>query len=492
MQVRVRYAPSPTGLQHIGGVRNALFCYFFARSNNGSFILRVEDTDRGRFVQEAMDDLFTTFKWLNAYWDEGPDTGGDYGPYVQSLRKHIYDTHIQSLLDKGEAYYCFCTPERLNEVREQQKKNKSKVIGYDRHCRDIPREEALRRKESGESCVIRFAVPLEGKTVFSDVIMGEITRRNSDVNPDPVLIKADGFPTYHFASVCDDHEMKVSHVIRSQEWIPSGPLHLLLYKGLGWDPPVFCHLPLIMGTDGKKLSKRHGSTSVRDFREQGYLPEALSNYVALLGWSYDDSREFFTRDELCRLFSLDKIGKAPAVFDYKKLTWFNGQYIRQKTDEQLLELVLPFLVKEGVIAPDPDTALREQLLSLMPLIKERLKLLSQAPEMLRFIFIDDIAVEAADLVPKKMEARATVESLVLSRSILESFNEKSDDEIEQDFKDKADAEGYKLGQLLMPLRAAVTGSRVSPPLFASLRVLGLEKALNRVDTAIKILKKEGN
>ena len=264
MSVRVRYAPSPTGLQHIGGVRTALFNYFFAKANGGSFILRIEDTDRERYNDEALQDLYDTLNWLNIPWDEGPGKG-DFGPYQQSKRFDLYQEYAQKLLDNGKAYYCFCSSERLEAVREEQKANKSKEQGYDRHCRDMEPSEALARKKAGESCVIRLKVPLEGKTTFHDEVMGDITRKNSDVSPDPVIVKTDGFPTYHLANVIDDHMMEISHIMRAQEWIPSGPLHVILYEAFGWTPPKYCHLPLVMGKDGSKLSKRHGSTSLSGF-----------------------------------------------------------------------------------------------------------------------------------------------------------------------------------------------------------------------------------
>ncbi len=317
MDVRVRYAPSPTGLQHIGGVRTALFNYFFARSMGGKFILRVEDTDRERYSEESLKDLYDTLEWLGIDWDEGPGKGGEYGPYVQSERSELYRKYADQLVDEGNAYHCFCTSERLNDLRETQKKDK-KNYGYDRHCRNLSEEEIKKKKEEGLKSVIRLKIPLEGKTSFDDLILGTVTRKNKDISPDPVLLKSDGFPTYHLANVIDDHFMGITHILRAQEWIPSGAMHVLLYKAFGWEPPAYCHLPMVMGKDGQKLSKRHGSTSVVDFRNRGYLPEAIINYVTMVGWAYDDSREFFTKEELEKLFTLEKINKAPGVFDYKK------------------------------------------------------------------------------------------------------------------------------------------------------------------------------
>ena len=277
MNVRVRYAPSPTGLQHIGGVRTALFNYFFARTNGGKFILRVEDTDRERYSDESLQDLYDTLDWLGVKWDEGPVVGGPYGPYIQSERFAIYQEYAKKLVDMGKAYYCYCSAERLEALRQKQIEEKSPVQGYDGHCRDLTAEQRAELEAQGIKPVIRLKVPREGSTTFHDVLMGDITRENKDISPDPVLLKSDGFPTYHLANVIDDHLMGITHIMRAQEWIPSGPLHVILYEAFGWEVPTYCHLPMVMGNDGHKLSKRHGSTSVRDFRKKGYLPEALLN-----------------------------------------------------------------------------------------------------------------------------------------------------------------------------------------------------------------------
>jgi glutamyl-tRNA synthetase len=274
-------------LQHIGGVRTALFNYFFARANGGKFILRVEDTDQERYSDESLEDLYNTLNWLGLKWDEGPLVGGPYGPYVQSERFDLYKKYAEQLVVDGKAYRCYCTSERLAALRSEQQAAKSELQGYDRHCADLTDEQRSELESQGLKSVIRLKVPTQGKTTIHDVLMGDITRRNRDVSPDPVLLKSDGFPTYHLANVIDDHMMHITHIMRAQEWIPSGPLHILLYEAFGWEPPLYCHLPMVMGKDGQKLSKRHGSTSVKDFREKGYLPEALMNYVSLVGWSYD-------------------------------------------------------------------------------------------------------------------------------------------------------------------------------------------------------------
>ena len=293
MRVRVRYAPSPTGNQHIGGVRTALINYLFARANGGTFILRLEDTDRGRSSDEYVKNLYDTFKWLGFYWDEGPDVGGPFGPYVQSERFALYREHARRLVAMDRAYYCFCDEERLSRLRASQAETETADQGYDRRCRGIPPAEAAARVALGEKAVVRLKIPLEGSTRFTDELLGDIEWKNEDISPDPVLLKSDGFPTYHLANVIDDHFMEITHVMRAQEWIPSAPLHMIMYRAFEWDPPALIHLPMVLGQDGHKLSKRHGATAVDEFRKGGYLPEALINYVSHLGCSFEDGRDLF-------------------------------------------------------------------------------------------------------------------------------------------------------------------------------------------------------
>ncbi len=486
MSVRVRYAPSPTGLQHIGGVRTALFNYFFARAMGGVFILRIEDTDQERYDPRALQDIYDTYDWLGISWDEGPRVGGPRGPYFQSQRTELYREYAQKLVDSGEGYHCFCTAERLESLRSGQEA-RGEGQGYDRLCRGIPPEEARARKAAGEKCVVRLKVPLEGSTSFHDRLIGDIERANRDINPDPVLLKSDGFPTYHLANVVDDHFMGITHILRAQEWIPSGPLHILLYRAFGWTPPEYCHLPMVMGEDGKKLSKRHGSTSLVEFRDQGYLPEAIINYVSLLGWSYDDTRQMFSRADLERLFSLDRLNKAAAVFDYKKLEWFNGVYIREKPDAALKDELLPFMRRAGLVE-DPATPEQEAvLLAAAPLVRERLRFLGDAPELLRFLFRDPPPYSREELLPKKTEPEEILRYLGEIRSLMEGFFHRSDPENEEEFRLLAERLHTRLGSLLMPLRVAVTGSKVSPPLFESIRILGKEKTVARLVAAMEML-----
>ncbi|MCL2411666.1 MAG: glutamate--tRNA ligase [Treponema sp.] len=496
MNTRVRYAPSPTGLQHIGGVRTALFNYLYARSNqSGKFILRLEDTDRTRTDESYVQNLYDTFNWLGFKWDEGPDCGGQYAPYIQSERSNLYKKYTQELLDNGHAYYCFCTAQRIDEVRQQREAARSSESGYDRLCRSIDPQEAAKRSASGEACTVRLKIPLGKTTVFHDHLLGNIEWKNDDINPDPVLLKTDGFPTYHLANVVDDHLMEISHIMRAQEWLPSTPLHVIMYHAFGWTPPQFCHLPMVMGQDGKKLSKRHGATSIDEFRKQGYLPEALINYVALLGASYEEGSvsdkhpDLYTLEELSQHFSLEKLNKAPAVFDYKKLEWYNGQYIRMKTDEELAALCLPYVINAGLFGngenAKPTAQQLQTFVSSMALIKERLIFLSEVPEKIAYLFREPEVPAAEEFIPKKCDLARTIELLQIGKELVRSLAEKPDDEAAENFiKAEAEKREIKLGDLMMPLRVAITGSRVSPPLFGSLRILGAECSVNRIEKAI--------
>jgi glutamyl-tRNA synthetase len=482
----VRYAPSPTGFQHIGSVRTALYNYLYSRRQGGTFVLRIEDTDRRRFVPEALQDIYDTFEWLGFRWTEGPDTGGPHGPYVQSERLATYRAHAERLVAEGKAYRCYCTAERLEGLRRQQEAGESadpSLQGYDRHCRNLPEAERRSREAAGAPSVIRLAVPLEGTTSYTDSLLGEISVENRTISPDPVLMKSDGFPTYHLAFVVDDHLMEISHVLRGQEWLPSAPVHIILYRAFGWEPPVFCHLPTIMGKDGHKLSKRLGSTSVRDFRAKGYLPEALLNCIAMVGWSYDGQRELFSLKDLEELFELEKLNKSPGVFDYQKLEWFNGTYIRSKGTVELAALIAPFLKQAGL--PVDDARMLEGIAGL---VQERVKVLSEVPAMVRFLFEEPAAPSAADLLPKKAEAAATANALRRLQAILPEL-EGPPKQSEERLRSLAEELGMKLGDLLMPLRVAVTGSRVSPPLVESIKVMGVETARRRAARAIEILQK---
>jgi len=483
--VRVRYAPSPTGFQHIGGVRTALFNHLFARASHGTFILRIEDTDRERYQPQALEDIYRTFAWLGFHWDEGPDRGGPHAPYQQSERVELYRRQARELVAGGHAYHCYCSPARLESLKEEQRKA-SLPQGYDRRCRALNAAERGKLEAEGLRPVVRLAVPLEGATVFEDRLLGRIQTANRDISPDPVLLKSDGFPTYHLANVVDDHLMEITHILRAQEWLPSTPLHVLLYSGLGWTPPAYCHLPMVLGQDGQKLSKRHGATRMSAFREKGYLPEAILNYIALLGWSYDATTELFSLAEMERLFSLERLNKAPAVFDYKKLDWFNGLYIRKLAPERLAALLLPFLQGSGLVADPPSASEEQRVRGLVPLVQERLVLLADVVPLVRFLF-REVSPAVEDLVPKKLDRVRAAELLAQAAGLLEGFASRDEQGNEAVFRGLAEKLGVKLGDLLQPVRVAVTGSRASPPLFASLALLGVEESLRRVHRALGLL-----
>ncbi len=490
MNVRVRYAPSPTGLQHIGSVRTALINYIFAKSVGGTFILRIEDTDQARSTDEFVKNLYETFEWLGVAWDEGPDVGGPAAPYIQSQCSELYRRSARDLIDRGMAYPCFCDSKRLEEMRKAQEAAKT-GSGYDRLCRAIPPGEAIRRMEAGEPHVVRLRIPLEESTVFKDLLLGDIEWKNADVNPDPVLLKSDGLPTYHLANVVDDHRMGITHVLRGQDWLPSTPLHVIMYKAFGWEPPAFCHLPLVMGQDGHKLSKRHGSVSIEEFRAQGYLSEALINYVGMLGASYEEGKDIYSLAELASSFSIEKLNKAPAVFDYKKLEWFNGQYIRMKDDVELARLIEPYAVETGLFGEPgkaPDGAGKKRLKDAIPLVKERISFLKDAAPMMAYLFKEPALPAKEDFIPKKLDAARTIELLEKGLELLPRFASAGEEEAEALARSTAEAMGAKLGDLLMPLRVAMTGAKVSPPLMGSIRILGAEEAKKRAERAIGHLK----
>jgi glutamyl-tRNA synthetase len=461
-----------------------------AEGGKSAFLLRLEDTDRLRFDKLYVDNVFSSFDWLGFGWDEGPGVGGPYAPYVQSERVGLYKKYADALIEAGKAYYCFCSAEELAAARDAREAAHSGESGYSRVCRSIPPAEASLRAANGEPCVIRLKIPLGETTRFTDALLGDIEWKNDDVNADPVLIKSDGFPTYHLANIVDDHLMKITHVLRAQEWLSSTPLHIILYKALGWEPPVFCHLPMVMGQDGKKLSKRHGATSINEFRSRGYLSGALINYVAQLGASYEEGKDVYTLEELAANFSLSKLNKAPAVFDYKKLEWFNARYIMACSNEELAAQSLPFAVENGLFGEAGDGPSPQQAglyTSAMPLVKERAVFLTEIPKKLEFLFRDPPLAKLEDFIPKKSDVKTAAFLLKKGVDLIPKICTAGDEEAGALVKAKAEAEGVKLGDLLQPLRVAITGSRVSPPLFGSARLLGVEKCAARANACLEFL-----
>lgn len=485
---RTRYAPSPTGFFHVGGARTALYSYLLAQKNGGSFIIRIEDTDQKRYNPEAVGNLLDGLRYLGLHWDEGPEVGGAYGPYYQTERLDYYRKYTSQLLEAGHAYRCFCTPERLAQLAEAQQQSKEQP-GYDRACRDIDPAESARRAASGEPFTVRLKVPLEGHITLNDAIRGPVTVENKLVQ-DAVLVKSNGIPTYHFAVVVDDHLMEITHVLRGEEWLGSFPIHLHLYNFFGWTAPVFAHLPLILNPAGKgKMSKREdrapdGSVFpvfVHTFKEMGYLPEAMMNYLALVGWSYDDKTEIMTREELIERFSLERVNASPAAFNYEKLDNFNGIYIRKLDIADLTDRLLPYLQAAGVKAD------RETMLKITPLIQERLVKLNEVAEKVDFFFTDNLPeFDLNLLVPKKMTLEAVEPLLVKARAVLAECPF-THDALEAALKQAAEESGLKPAAFYQPLRVAVSGKMVTPPMFGSLEVLGRERVLQRIDGTLNRL-----
>ena len=482
--VRTRFAPSPTGYPHVGNIRTALFAWLFARHNKGSFIIRIEDTDVTRKVTGAVEAILEGLRWLGLDWDEGPEVGGNYGPYFQSQRLDIYSKLAQRLISQGDAYYCYCSPQRLTEMRSEQMKRKQPP-GYDRHCRDLSQEEQARKQAEGITPVARFKMPLEGQTRFTDIIRGEVTFENNTLD-DFVLLKSDGYPTYHLANVIDDHLMEISHVLRAEEWLSSAPRHLLLYQALGFETPQFAHLPMLLGSDRTKLSKRHGAVSIVEYRDQGYLTEAMVNFLALLGWSIDDKTEIISRDELIQSFSLERVSRTAAIFNQDKLNWMNGLYIRNMSLEDFTQQALPFLERDlpsEVKRPLPADYVRQ----IMPLIQERAKTLAEVTELTQFFFTDKLDYDASLLIAKKMNRESTIQALNIAQEKLKQLAVFDNDALETLLRPLAVELGLKTGQLFGALRTAVTGRTATPPLFDTMAVLGKKRCLERIEAALEKL-----
>ena len=476
MSVRVRFAPSPTGELHIGGLRTALFCYLFARKHRGTFILRIEDTDRKRFDPHSADHIQFALRWAGLNWDEGP--------IFQSQRLELYQKYARELVEEGHAYPCFCTPERLEEMRKDQE-SKGLSPRYDRRCRSLTEQERGRLWKEGVPSTIRMKVPETGVTQFKDTVYGEISVRNEEID-DQVLLKSDGYPTYHLAHLVDDHLMRITHVIRGEEWLPSTPKHVLLYQAFGWDMPQFCHLPSILAGRGQgKLSKRHGAVSVISYMEEGYLPEALINFLALLGWSPGTDQEIFTMEELIEQFSLEKVSHTGAVFNREKLDFFSGYYIRKKSLEELAVLVKPYLIKAGLI--DQDYPLEPYFFLALRTVQERMRKLSEAPELLHFYFREP-EYPAELLIPKKGTREQAIFALELAIERLTEVEDFAATVLERELRQAAEEEGLPHGSLLWPVRAALTGKGASPGAFEVLGVLGKDESLSRLEKALKKLK----
>jgi len=523
--VRVRFAPSPTGYPHVGNIRTALFNWLFARHCGGSFIVRIEDTDVTRKVRGAVEAILDSLRWLGIDWDEGPEVGGDYAPYVQSERRDLYQKCAQQLLEGGHAYKCYCSSERLSQMRAEMAERKESMRTYDRRCRDLTQEERDKLEAQDITHVVRFKTPLEGTTSFNDLIKGDVTFDNCTLD-DFILLKSDGYPTYHLANIVDDHLMQISHVLRADEWLSSTPRHILLYQALRYEPPEFAHLPMILGPDRAKLSKRHGATSIIEYRDRGYLPEAMVNFLALLGWALDDKTEIFSKEELVQYFSIERISKTSAIFNKDKLDWINGFYIRKDavieapTAQASATALVPQMSSNFVerLSESLDRDLptevkrpisKEYVQQIAPLIYERLKKFGEAAELCKFFFIepvpqtilptdipseekfgmptiypgDKLVYDAKLLLGKNLTKEAAMAGLEAALRRLQDvpFDASS---LDLELRFLAGELGLKTGDFFGLLRVAVTGRTAAPPLFQTMAVLGRERCLRRVEAAL--------
>jgi len=480
-EVRTRFAPSPTGDLHVGNIRTALFDWAYARHTDGKLIFRIEDTDRERVTDEYIERAIDTLKWLGLNWDEGPQVDGPYGPYLQSQRLDIYEKWAKVFLSNGDAYNCYCSPDELEARREIQRKN-NQAPGYDGKCRSINESDLQRYISEGRKPVIRMRMP-EGETRFTDLIRGEVVFDHKFV-PDFVLMRADGSPLYTLAVAVDDVLMKITHVLRGEDLLSSTPRQIRVYQAMGLNPdeyPSFAHLPFVMGADNAKLSKRNGEVSIAWYREEGFLPEAICNYLALLGWSPGDDRENISMSELVELFNIERVNSSPARFDMKKLEAINGDKIRALTLDDFLSRALPFLIREKVITGKPDEV--EQVKKALPIIQERIARLKEVVPMLRFLFVEEVHFEDGN--EEKLKESQTQEVLQSAISSLENVSVWSHQEIENALRAALLEEmGLKPRIAFGPVRIAITGSHISPPLFESMELLGRARSMQRLRAAI--------
>jgi glutamyl-tRNA synthetase len=474
---RVRFAPSPTGYLHVGGLRTALYNYLFARNQDGKFILRIEDTDRNRFVPGAIDNLISTLKWAGIDYDEGPDKGGEYGPYLQSERLSIYKEHADELLKNKKAYYCFCSAERLTKLREEQQKQNIQTK-YDKHCLSLSSKEIEKNLAEGLPFVIRLNVEPGKKIKFTDHIRDEV-EFSSDVVDDQILIKTDKYPTYHLANVVDDHLMKITHVIRGEEWLSSTPKHIILYEAFGWEIPVFAHLPLLLNADRSKLSKRQGDVAVEDYKQKGYLKEALVNFVALLGWTAGDDKEYYDIDELIAKFSIDRVNKSGAVFNVEKLNWLNEEHLRKKTEAELVEML------RNEISTSKYSTMNfsdEYLAKVISVMKERVSFIKDIIINGFYFFEDPTTYE--ETVVKKRWNNKSGEILRQYVETMKEINMPTKEDFENALKVTAAYFNTGNGDVIHPLRLAVSGVGGGPGIFDILYIIGKEKTINRINTII--------
>lgn len=474
-KVRVRFAPSPTGFLHVGGLRTALYNYLFAKKNNGSFILRIEDTDQTRLVPGAIENLIQSIKWAGLHYDEGPDIGGNYGPYIQSQRLDIYKKYVDILLEENKAYRCFCTPERLDEMRKRQQKTGS-IVKYDRACLSLSEKEIQSNIEKNIPHTIRLKMPDKTKIIVDDVIRGKVEFQTLIID-DQVLLKSDGYPTYHLANVVDDHLMGITHVIRGEEWLSSTPKHVVLYEYFNWDIPVFAHLPLLLNPDKSKLSKRQGDVAVEDYRDKGYLSEALINFIALLGWSPFDNKEILSLEQMIEEFSLERVSKSGAVFNIDKLNWINTQYIRMKSNEELTKLLIPIIEKRNIDIPSVN-----YLHKVIELLKERVITLHDFIDFAPYFYTEP--EEYDEKYKQKHWSEKTNNYLLEILRRFEKLDNFDKNLIEKIVRDYAAELNISPSKLIHPLRYSTTGKSVGPGLFELIEVLGKEKVVKRIKKVI--------
>lgn len=473
-EVRVRIAPSPTGPTHVGTAYQALFDRIFQQKYGGQFVLRIEDTDQSRSRREYEEQLIESLRWLGLDWDEGPDVGGPYGPYRQSERLDLYQKHARELVDKGSAYYCFCTPERLTELRAEQTRNKG-ALGYDGHCQHVPAAEIAENLANGVAHVIRLKMPDEGTCVVKDRLRGEIELEYAH-SDDQVLLKSDGFPTYHLAVVVDDYHMKITHVIRGEEWITSTPKHLVLYEAFGWQPPEYIHMPLLLNPDGTKMSKRRNPTSVEYYRRAGYLGDALLNYLALMAYPPLGEEEKFSFEQLVESFDADRISLGGSIFDMEKLNWLNGRYLREeRTPEQILHELKSWLLND------------EYLAQIVPLLQQRMETLGDFMPKAAFFLAREVELVAEDLLPKKREAEDVVQMLQTAIWSLDGVLDWDREHVEAAIRGVAEYWQWPVRDITVPLTVAMVGSRVGPPLFEAVVLIGQDLMRMRLLQAMNAL-----
>jgi len=489
METRVRFAPSPTGYVHIGGLRTALYNYLYAKKNGGKYILRVEDTDRTRLVEGAVEGMIEALEWSGIFHEEGPFLNdkreifekGEFGPYIQSQRNHIYEKYAQELIDSGNAYYCFCSKERLEDLRESQKA-KGETPKYDGNCRSLTKEEALERIKKGEKYVIRLKMPENRDIVFDDLIRGRVSVNTNDID-DQVLVKADGFPTYHLAVIVDDHHMGISHVVRGEEWLISTPKHIFTYEAFGWEAPTFVHLPVILNKSKKKLSKREGDVAVEDFRKKGYLPEALINYIALVGWSPEGNEEILSMEEMIDKFSFDRVSKSSGVFDVDKLNWINNHYIKEAELKRIVDLSIPYLIEKGYLEETEIESRYPWIESIVSLMRDRLNCLAEITDHIDIFISEEVFLEneeAKEMIEMD-HVKSMIEVFIEKFRSLENFDDIS---IKAIFKEVQKEIGIKGKNLFMCMRVAVTGQVHGPDLNKTIQILGRELSIRRLENAI--------